>query len=178
MLDRLTTALKIGATVLLVGCVALVGIIAIPTLAGATNSYVVLSESMEPTLDPGDVVIVRSGPPSAIEVGDIVTYRAADPVDDTGRDRLTHRVVEKRQTESGVVYRTKGDANDRPDSALVSHEQVVGTVWFHVPVVGRLVLFAQRPLGLAIFLVGPGLLLLGSGFRQLATADAGGAVGE
>lgn len=167
MLDRLTSGLRTGATVLLIGCVILTGIVALPSLAGGANSYVVLSQSMEPTLDPGDVVVVRSVPPSAVEEDDIVTYRASGPAGDAGQDRLTHRVVEKRQTESGVVYRTKGDANDRPDPVPVSHDQVVGTVWFHVPVVGRLVLFAQRPLGLAVLLIGPGLLLLGDGLGQL-----------
>jgi signal peptidase len=170
MVDELTKALGIGTTVLLVSIVALVGIITVPALAGGANSFVVLSESMEPALAPGDVVVVRSVPPSAIEEGDVVTYRATDPVGDAGRDRLTHRVVEKRQTESSVVYRTRGDANDRPDPALVSHEQVVGTVWFHVPLVGHLVLFAQRPLGLAVLVVGPGLLLLGDGVERLLGA--------
>jgi signal peptidase len=158
--------------VLLVGVAALVGTIALPAVAGGTNSYVVLSESMEPTLEPGDVVIVQSTSPSAIEEGDIITYRTTDPVGDAGEDRLTHRVVEKRQTENGTVYQTKGDANDKPDPDLVGHGPDVGKVRFHVPLVGRLILFAQRPLGLAVFVIGPGLLLLASGIRQLITTDA------
>ncbi|MGQ3330379.1 signal peptidase I [Halorubrum sp. FL23] len=178
MLDRFTTALRIGATVLLVGCVVLVAIVALPSLAGGANSYVVLSESMEPTLTPGDAIVVRSAPPSAVEEGDVITYRAPGSVDDADQDRITHRVVEKRQTESGVAYRTKGDANDRPDPTLVPHERVVGAVWFHVPAVGRLVLFAQRPLGLVVLLIGPGVLLLASGLRQLATAVDGEPSGD
>jgi hypothetical protein len=58
---------------------------------------------MEPALGPGDVVAVRSVPPSAVETGDIVTYRASDPAGEASRERLTHRVDEIRQTESGVV---------------------------------------------------------------------------
>jgi signal peptidase len=178
MLERFTAGLRIGVKVLLVISLALVAVVAVPGVAGGTESYVVLSKSMQPTLDPGDVVVVQSEPPSAIEEGDVVTYRTTDPAGDTGRDRLTHRVVEKRQTAGGVVYRTKGDANDRADPALVGHDQVVGEVWFHVPLVGHLVLFAQRPVGRALLLVGPGFLLFCGGLWRLAGAAAGDAAGE
>lgn len=178
MLERFTAGLRIGVTVLLVISLAFVAVVAVPGVAGGTESYVVLSKSMQPALDPGDVVVVQSEPASAIEEGDVVTYRTTDPAGDAGRNRLTHRVIEKHQTASGVVYRTKGDANDRADPALVSHDQVVGEVWFNVPYVGHLVLFAQRPLGRALLLVGPGLLLFGGGLRQLVGADAGDTADE
>lgn len=159
--DSITRFARIAAVALLVGAAVLTAVLAVPGVVGADGSYVVLSGSMEPELSPGDVVVVRSVPPERIQEGDAITFR-----DEEG-DRITHRVVEKRTTEDGVVYRTKGDANDYPDPELVSHSQVLGSVWFHVPAVGRFFYFVQRPLVQGLLIVVPGGLLLANGLRSI-----------
>lgn len=167
MHDRISKVAKVSATLLLVAAVALVGVLAVPSVVGAEESFVVLSGSMEPTLQSGDVVVVRSVEPAAVKEGDVITFRAPGDADKAERDRITHRVVEKKRTDSGVVYRTKGDANESPDPWRVQHSQVIGEVWFNVPVVGHVILFAQQPGGQILLIVIPGLLLIGSGLRTL-----------
>ena len=168
--DRITTGLRIVTTAFLVAAVVLVAVLSAPALVGAEDSFVVLSGSMEPTLRPGDVVVVGAATPTKIDEGDIITFHRTGTVGGDGRDRITHRVVEKRRTDDGVVYRTKGDANGDADRTLVEHEQVVGEVRFHVPLVGRLfVAIDGTPLE-ALLAVVPGLLLVGSGVRTLFTA--------
>lgn len=170
--DRLQTALRGGSVLLIVGAVALVGLFAVPGAIGAEESFVILSGSMAPELQPGDAVVVRHSSPADIERGDIITYRADGEIGGPGVDRVTHRVIERRQTADGVAFRTKGDANDVADAELVTPNQVVGTVWFHVPAVGWLLHVAQRPLGNVLAVVVPGLLLVWNGVRTLADALA------
>ncbi|MFC6990029.1 signal peptidase I [Haloplanus sp. GCM10025708] len=172
MSDKLRDVARIAVTLIVVAAVALVAVLAVPGAIGAEDSYVVLSGSMEPEIRSGDVVVVRSTPTRAIDVGDIVTYRAERDVGGEGTNRVTHRVVERRRTDGGVVFRTKGDANEAADPEPVEPAQIVGTVWFHVPYVGLIVHFAQQPVGHALLVVLPGLLLVGSGLRTLYSEGA------
>lgn len=118
---------------------------AVPGVIGADASYVVLSGSMEPDISPGDAVIVKSSDPANIESGDVITFeRSADSTP------VTHRVVEVVDTEDGPAFRTKGDANENADPALVPADSVTGEVWMVIPYLGHVVLFANTPQGIAL----------------------------
>jgi len=54
---------------------------------------------------------------------------------------VIHRVIEIRETEGSKFFITKGDANDNPDIAPVSPEQVKGRVMLNVPRLGWVTLF-------------------------------------
>lgn len=168
MHDTVTRVARIVVATLLVSAVAMMAVLAVPSVIGAKSSLVVLSGSMQPHLQPGDVVVLEEANPSEIQAGEVITFRTDSEIGDAGHDRVTHRVVEKRQTDEGVVYRTKGDANDQPDPGVVHQQAVVGTVWFHVPLVGRLLLILQRPLAQMLMTVVPGVLLVVSGVWTIA----------
>jgi signal peptidase len=156
-------ALRLLGVVVLIGGVALAIIFTAPAAIGAEASYVVLSGSMAPTINTGDVVVVRSVGSNAIEEGDIITFSDSDSTETTDRtDRVTHRVIEVTQTDVGPQFVTKGDANEEPDPQAVSPSQVVGVVWFHIPLAGHLIMFAQSRYGLILFVVVPGILLVTS----------------
>lgn len=168
--DRLNRGVRLGVAVLLVAAVALVALLSFPGAVGAESSFIVLSGSMEPTLQPGDVVVVESADPAAVHEGDIIVFHTDGPLGGPATDRVTHRVVEKVHTDHGVAYRTKGDANDVPDPSLVDHSRLVGTVSFHVPFVGLAFLLLSRPLAQLSVVVLPGVWLLTWGVRTLAVA--------
>jgi signal peptidase len=139
---------------------------AVPSVVGATGSYIVVSDSMNaqpaPVIQAGDVVYVYDTPTDQIEEGDIITY------DTGGKLVKTHRVVDV-QTEDGTTYfETKGDNNEEADPGRVSEDQVVGTVQFVVPQVGRLIVFASSSLGMIAFVIIPMSLLLVSEIANLA----------
>ena len=92
----------------------------------AAGSYAVLTSSMEPTIDAGDLVYTYDT--GNYEEGDVITYRH------DGR-LVTHRVA---AADAGS-FRTKGDANDSPDGYSVSEEMIVGEVVLHLPYLGRLI---------------------------------------
>lgn len=135
-----------GGLVTLVAVVVLAAFVvqAVPAVVGADASYVVLSGSMEPTISAGDAVVVNSVDPASIERGDVITFTRGGE-----STPVTHRVVEVVEREDGLAFRTKGDANDAVDAAPVPADNLTGEVWFAIPLVGHVVLFANTPTGLA-----------------------------
>jgi signal peptidase len=126
-----------------------------PTLLGGSASYIwVAGDSMEPTLEPGDLAVVRKQ--SSYSSGDIVVFRV--PKGEPGEGAvLIHRVVGG-SAEDG--FTTQGDNSETVDRWRPTGEDIVGRMWFSVPGAGRLLAFLQGPLplaglasGLTVFLV-------------------------
>lgn len=100
------------------------------------NRYVplvVVSGSMAPTIHIGDIVFVRAGGGSDIEVGDVIAYSME------GKQIVVHRVIDIDY--SGV--RTKGDANPDPDPFLVDYREILGEVVFTIPKLGYIAITLQ-----------------------------------
>ncbi|GAB3804973.1 signal peptidase I SipW [Virgibacillus kimchii] len=117
----------------------------------------VLSGSMEPEFQTGSIIAVQTVEDgSGFVEGDIITFMES-------QDKLvTHRIVEVNETNDGVIYTTKGDNNNAPDSSPVLAENVVaGYSGFTVPYAGYIINFAQTPNGALVFLVLPGVLMVG-----------------
>jgi signal peptidase len=174
MLEKVGKAGRIVGTLVLVAVVVLVAVLAAPGVIGAKESFVVLSGSMEPEIQAGDVVVVKEVPTEDIEVGDVITYDSNGELGGERTDRVTHRVIDVRQTDSGTAFKTQGDANEDPDPGLVQPSQVIGVMWFHVPAVGKAILFAQQPWVQGLLIVVPGVLLMASGVKTLYDAATGG----
>ncbi len=120
----------------------------------------VLSGSMEPAIPTGSILVSRPVTPDEINVGDIITFSGY------GRDRfITHRVIAIERT-NGLVFTTKGDANNAEDPYRVPAENVVGKVLVHIPFLGFLFSFVKTPIGILLTLVIPGLLIIGLELRE------------
>jgi signal peptidase len=76
------------------------------------RTMTMLTGSMAPTIDPGDVVVSTPLDVDDVQVGMVITYHI--PIDD--HRVVTHRVIEVDHTADGTVsVRTQGDANNAPD---------------------------------------------------------------
>lgn len=124
------------------------------------NAYVVLTGSMLPEIDPGDVVVTKKRSPEELEVGDIITFLSSD-------SRLsgvivTHRIKEifKDTTTGKYSFRTKGDANNTVDFALAEEHNIIGEVIFKIPKVGYIQELLATKGGLIIFILIPCLAVL------------------
>ncbi|GIG38993.1 signal peptidase I [Cellulomonas phragmiteti] len=97
----------------------------------------VLTGSMVPTYNPGDVVVVRGVKDARTEVrvGDVISFQPL-PDDPT---LVTHRVIEVRSTSDGPRWVTRGDANGADDEPLQA-KQIKAEVVYHVPYVGHVML--------------------------------------
>jgi signal peptidase len=105
---------------------ALVGV----RIAGFTP-YAIVSPSMTPKYQVGDLVYVKAVDPENIQVGDVLTFVANEDL-----MVVTHR-VEEIDRENDCIY-TKGDANNSRDLSPVSFENIVGRVEFSLPKLGYL----------------------------------------
>ena len=128
--------------------------------------YTVLTPSMTPTYNTGDMVFVRvlssTEKESNVAVGDIITF---NPSSDS-EAYLTHRVTEVLPDYQGTgvtCFHTKGDANNAEDSFLIDEDRVIGTVQFHLPKLGYIVRFVQ----LRWYYVAALVVLLGIFFHLL-----------
>lgn len=129
---RLAVRALAAVVIVLGGAALLLGVI-VPRVAGATP-YVVLTDSMEPGLPVGTLVVSRPVGPEQIRTGTVVTYQLR-----SGQERLvTHRVVGVGMTVGGErTYVTQGDANEVPDADPVRDVQVRGALWYRVPYLGH-----------------------------------------
>jgi len=99
---------------------------------------VVASGSMKPTLQVGDLLLVRRY--ATPKIGDIIVFRS--PLGYS----IVHRVIEKYVASDRVSFKTKGDANPSPDPWDVPESDVEGVVVFRVPYVGYLSLSLELKL--------------------------------
>lgn len=100
--------------------------------------YVVLSGSMEPTIDTGSICFINKNINiKNIKEKDIIAFKLQDGT------LVTHRVVEI--TDEGIV--TKGDNNADVDSNLVKQNNYVGKNIFWIPKVGYVVKAFQTTKG-------------------------------
>jgi len=117
---------------LLVAALAVV-LIVVPKATGSMP-LTVLTQSMEPTLPPGTLLVVRPTPIDDIRVGDVVTYQIV-----SGQPAVvSHRVVSVSSSSDGErTFVLKGDNNAEADPAPVTAVQIRGVVWYSVPEIGR-----------------------------------------
>lgn len=129
---------------------------------------VVQSGSMEPEYPTGSLVYIREVDPAELKERDVITFELGGGV------RGTHRIIELVPDESDpslVRFRTKGDANDHPDSGLVDPENVVGRVVFGLPLLGYLIAYIQQPPGTYLAMAFGALVLLLTFLPELLFED-------
>ncbi|WP_297091169.1 signal peptidase I [Thermococcus sp.] len=136
---------------------------------GNLDLLVVLSGSMQPLFNPGDMVVVERVDHSTVGVGDVIAFHPPDAKD--RKTLVTHRVVDVITNGSRRYFQTKGDNNDDLDPFLVPSENVVGKAVFSVPYLGYLTRHnPDRTVKLAVYfllVVVPGLVVLYSELSYL-----------
>jgi signal peptidase len=99
------------------------------------NGYVIVSQSMVPTININDAIIVKRENDQAYHVGDIISFYSTE-YDHNGMV-VTHRIVDKNTVSVNESnYTTKGDNNPIPDRKGVKTENVYGKVLFILPRLG------------------------------------------
>ena len=115
--------------------------------------YVVLSGSMEPTIQKGSLCFINTHSKyNEIKNNDIIAYTAS-----TG-DKVTHRAINI--TEEGIE--TKGDKNNASDGITTTENNFIGKNIFSVPKVGYLVKQIQTTRGRIVLVTLIIVLLLSS----------------
>jgi signal peptidase len=118
------------------------------------RSATVMSGSMTPTLNIGDIVIQRPIEPGDARIGDVITF--TDP-ENEGR-LLTHRVRSIKVKGDDYKFTTKGDANNTEEKWHIPADGTIGRVSMSIPKVGYLIGSHRGPLVRVAFVVIPALL--------------------
>ncbi len=95
---------------------------------------VVASNSMSPTLNVGDLLIIQGVNPKELKVGDIIIFKPPNPY--WKGIPWVHRIVEIKNIGNELRFRTKGDANIYPDPFWISHKNIIGKVLYKIPYIG------------------------------------------
>ena len=123
-----------------VTAIVLVGMVALIISGGATMT--VLTGSMQPNINPGDVIINIPVDSKDLKVGDVISYQPATPL--PGNMPNTHRVQDI-ETVNGQVtsLTTRGDNTPAAD-APITPDMVVGKTAFVIPKLGYINVFLFR----------------------------------
>ncbi|XAS72093.1 signal peptidase I [Micrococcaceae bacterium Sec5.1] len=149
----------LGFTMLAVAALVFLLLAIGPRILGYQTSTM-LTGSMAPLINPGDVVVTVPTPIVDLKVGDIITYHI--PVEDQRVE--THRITEITTTADGsVAVQTKGDANNGIDPWIATLQgKTVDKQIATIPYVGNAIRALREPLVLNILMYGaPGILVIG-----------------
>lgn len=121
--------------------------------------FIVTTGSMEPEMPPGAAILVHRTEAAELKVGDVITFREGQ--DDNGKLLVnTHRIVEITQEGGTYAFRTKGDNNDIEDQKIRSESDLIGKALVVMPALGKFFAFIKQPIGLAVCIAVPLLILL------------------
>lgn len=100
------------------------------------KTYVIVSGSMQPELNIGDMVVVKEITDSELNVGDIISYR-------NGQSVVTHRIHKIYYKDGQKQYITKGDYNNVEDSIVLTINSIEGKVVNKLTGIGNITIFLQ-----------------------------------
>ena len=92
---------------------------------GGVRIFNVVSPSMVPKYQIGDVVVTKYIDPEELQIGDDITYLGK--VDSYAGKAVTHQLIQVEETEEGKIYHTKGIANPDEDPTIKA-DQIYGKV--------------------------------------------------
>ncbi|SDX54705.1 signal peptidase, endoplasmic reticulum-type, partial [Arthrobacter sp. cf158] len=153
------TAKGIGAGMLILAALVFLFLAIGPRILGYQTSTM-LTGSMAPLINPGDVVVTVPTPITDVKVGDIITYHI--PVEDQRVE--THRITNITTTaDGGIAVQTKGDANNGIDPWIATLQgKTVDKQIATIPYVGNAIRALREPLVMNTLMYGaPAILVIG-----------------
>ncbi len=121
--------------------------------------FSVLTGSMIPKYEVGDILISIEKDPNDIEIGDDISYLGTEG---EFKDKVvTHAVIDIETDEDGnLLFRTKGIANEVEDP-IVSEEQIYGVVVHNAAFLSFIYNIISTPLGMYLLIIVPVLFIIG-----------------
>lgn len=131
------------------------------SIRGVMPFMAIFGTSMEPELHAGNLIVIEEKAAADVKKGDIIVYNVPSAIRDYYNypPVVAHRVIEVRDTEFGIAWRTKGD-NAGEDPFTVRANDLRGTVSQQIPFLGFPFLFLQSQQGLMFVIIALSLLAL------------------
>jgi signal peptidase len=119
------------------------------------SSAIVLSGSMEPEINKGDLIVFTKAEIEDLKIGDDVVFVAGSGFYSLQGENIVHRVVALVTKEGNILYempedmqgievvavKTKGVANNTADSDNVTADNLLGTCVYNSAFLGGLIIF-------------------------------------
>ena len=144
--------------IVLVGIVVIVVSPVLPTNMSIT-SYVIVSDSMYPTIKKGSIALIKKADVSSVSAGDIIAFTSPN----NSKDTIVHRLV----TISGDKYITKGDNNNIEDKWDLNPSNILGKVFLTIPYFGYAAIYIKTAKGFLIFIGVPAMMLLALQLKKI-----------
>ena len=110
------------------------------------KTFVIVSESMEPTIMVGDAIFSRIVTQDELKENDIISFQ------DNGEIN-THRIVDI-NTENGIIkYTTKGDNNKSEDKEKITYNKIEGVYQFRLKGFGKIIEILKNRITLILLLI-------------------------
>ena len=103
------------------------------SFSGTVKARVVLTGSMVPTINPGDIILTTPTTNVTPKIGSIVAY-VGRRFDGTAVGVFSHRIIGG-DAKTGFIV--KGDHNPTPDTQHPKIPDITGVVIFIIPLIGR-----------------------------------------
>lgn len=119
----------------LISIISVALIVTVVTLTSGLFKYYALaigSESMEPKIRKGDLVIVKKLNKNEFhefKLGKVLVYKHNDMV-------VVHRIVKIIHNDENYYFKTKGDNNSSEDMWVIDEDAVIGEAIFKIPYIG------------------------------------------
>ena len=101
------------------------------------QSVTVVTGSMAPAINEGDIVITKVVPLEELQVGDVIKYHR-------NGINIIHRIIANKGGEDGILFTTKGDANNAVDRPGATSQEIEGKVIGRIPKLGSLTLWLKQ----------------------------------
>lgn len=116
------------------------------------HTYAIQTNSMEPVIDVGDIVIIKEIEIDEIQVGDIMAFNV-DVTGDNKDDVVVHYIDEIIPFGDEYIYKTRPEISDQQDRWTIEQDDIIGRYQFQMHNVGRILLFLQSTIGKIVLLV-------------------------
>ena len=123
------------------------------SFTGNVKARIVLTGSMAPAINIGDVILTLPIARKAPQIDDVIAYQAKR-FNGENVAVFSHRIIDG-DIENGFIV--KGDANKSPDPQKPTAEDILGVVFFVIPFIGNLLtpkaLFLLLPCAFGLWLI-------------------------
>lgn len=122
------------------------------------RACIITSSSMEPSINYGDLIIIKKCKNKDLQTGDVITFRKSQEV-------ITHRIIkiEDGVQENESIYITKGDNNNTEDVEKIPYSNIKGKCVLTIPKLGKIMLVIDNKIIILILI----LILLILGFYKI-----------
>lgn len=109
------------------------------------KAYIITTNSMEPSINAGDVIVVKEVNEEDLKVKDVITFKK-------GESKITHRISSIVKRDNKNVFITKGDNNNVEDTEGVIYENVLGKQVLRIPYIGKIISALNNQIVFLVFI--------------------------